>query len=235
MWIANGCEHSKFFQHWYISAELYYADCMWVVLSAALWTWIGDHIDTFMVYIVNFHRHCFSKPMGNKESNNQLIGKKRRIFELRNAKFRISLVICIDGPVCLVRLVHLVRLQTDNFHMFLRQQMDKTTNNFLHDEQMVNGLRKIAWASVFRFPFDVSMSPYPCLHFLVSMSPFLHISILPCQCLHVSMSSSPCLHVSGILQMENRTSGKQQLPFLLCKRKTERANFLLFCCKQKRG
>ncbi len=46
--------------------------------------------------------------------------------------------------VRLVRLVHLVRFQTDNFRYFLRQQTDK--------RQTVNGLRKFAWASVFRFP-----------------------------------------------------------------------------------
>jgi hypothetical protein len=43
-----------------------------------------------------------------------------------------------------------IRLQTGNFHLFLRQQ--RTTTNFrLHDEQSENGLRKIAWASVFCF------------------------------------------------------------------------------------
>ncbi len=34
----------------------------------------------------------------------------------------------IDGQVRLVRLVCLVRLQTDNFHLLLRQQMDKQTS-----------------------------------------------------------------------------------------------------------
>ncbi len=28
------------------------------------------------------------------------------------------------------------------------------TNFRLHDEQRVNGLRKITWASIFRFPFE---------------------------------------------------------------------------------
>jgi hypothetical protein len=48
-------------------------------------------------------------------------------------------VINIDGQV---RLVLLVRLQTDTFPLFLR---NKLTNEKLplHDEQTVNGLRKI--------------------------------------------------------------------------------------------
>jgi hypothetical protein len=53
-------------------------------------------------------------------------------------------VLNMDGQV---RLVRLVRLQTDNFYLFLSKQ---TTNFCLHDEPTVNGLRKIAWASVFR-------------------------------------------------------------------------------------
>ncbi len=80
------------------------------------------------------------------------------------------------------------------------------TNSRWHDEQTVKGLRKMAWASIFRFPFDVSMSVSPCLYvsmspcLRVSMSPCLHVSMFPClhvpmsPCLHVSMSS--CLHVS---------------------------------------
>jgi hypothetical protein len=30
------------------------------------------------------------------------------------------------------------------------------TNFCLHDEQTVKGLRKIAWSSVFRFPFETA-------------------------------------------------------------------------------
>ncbi len=109
-----------------------------------------------------------------------------------------------------------------------------------HDEQTVNGLRKIAWASAFRLKFYGSMSISPC-HVSMSMSPrhvstpCLHVSIFPyfpisCLCLHVSVS--PCLHVSGILQKETQ--------------QTENSNFLLFaanengngkfpfvCCKRK--
>jgi hypothetical protein len=50
----------------------------------------------------------------------------------------------IDGQV---RLVH---FQKDNFCLFFRKHSDKRQNFRLHDEQTVNGLRKIAWASVFR-------------------------------------------------------------------------------------
>ncbi len=68
------------------------------------------------------------------------------------------------------------------------------TNFRLYEEQMVIGLKRITWASFFRL-----VSPFPCLHFHVSipcvhfsMFPYLHVSMSPC--LHVSMS--PCLYVS---------------------------------------
>jgi hypothetical protein len=44
----------------------------------------------------------------------------------------------IDAQACLV---HLIRLQTVNFRLFLRQQ---TASFCLHDDQTVNGLWKIA-------------------------------------------------------------------------------------------
>jgi hypothetical protein len=40
-------------------------------------------------------------------------------------------------------------LQTDNFRLFSSSTKGQTTNFRLYDEQAVNGLRKIAWASVF--------------------------------------------------------------------------------------
>jgi hypothetical protein len=43
-------------------------------------------------------------------------------------------------------------------------------------------------------------------------------------------------HVSGILQTENRTNGKQQLSFVCCKQKAEKANFgLLAANKTENG
>jgi hypothetical protein len=57
-------------------------------------------------------------------------------------------IIIIDGQVCLFC------LQTDNFRLFLRKQTEQKTNFCLYDEQTVNGIRKIARASVFRFPFE---------------------------------------------------------------------------------
>jgi hypothetical protein len=57
---------------------------------------------------------------------------------------------------------YIVRLQTDNFHRFHLKQMDKQLR--LHDEQTVNGLRKIAWASVFSLK---------CQHMLI----FIYMSI----------------------------------------------------------
>jgi hypothetical protein len=60
----------------------------------------------------------------------------------------------IDGQVCLVSLVRLARLQTVNSRLFLHQQTDKRQSYVrLHNQQTVNGLRKLAWASVFRLIF----------------------------------------------------------------------------------
>jgi hypothetical protein len=56
-----------------------------------------------------------------------------------------------SGQVRFVCLVHLIRLETDNICLFLPQTNRQTTNFHLHDEQNVNRLRKIAWAS---FPFE---------------------------------------------------------------------------------
>ncbi len=126
---------------------------------------------------------------------------------------------------------------------------------------MVNGFRKIAWASVFYFLFNVSMSPClhvplsRCLHVSmslslhVSMSPYHHVSMPLCvhvslsPCCHVSMypclyvSMSPCLHIHVSTFPEYR---KQNYVM-------EKGNFLLFlqtenwnrklsfiCCKWKR-
>jgi hypothetical protein len=61
----------------------------------------------------------------------------------------------IDGLDRLVRLIRLVRLQTDNFR-FLFLTNGETIIFRFHDEQTVNGLRKIAWASVFRFPSEAA-------------------------------------------------------------------------------
>ncbi len=81
----------------------------------------------------------------------------------------------------------------------------QTTNFRLHDEQTVNGLMKITWASIFRL-----MSP--CLY--VSMSPCLHasMSMSSCLCLHVYVTMSPMssfsmsdLHVSRIPQTEKQS------------------------------
>jgi hypothetical protein len=86
----------------------------------------------------------------------------------------------------------------------------------------------------------MSMSLCPCLHvslspcFHVSMSirPLVHVSLS--LCFHVSMVPCPCLNVSGILQTENGTNGKQQLPFVFCKRKAGISNFSLFAAIRNR-
>ncbi len=56
----------------------------------------------------------------------------------------------MDGQVGLVHLVRLVHLQTDTFRLSLHKKNGQTTNFRLHDEQPVNGLRKIVLFSVFR-------------------------------------------------------------------------------------
>ncbi len=86
------------------------------------------------------------------------------------------------------------------------------TNFCLHNEQTVNGLCKIARASVFRL-----MSPCPC-----SMSPCLRVSMSPC--LHVSMYPCLNLHVSVCPEFLKR---KMEL--------TEKGNFRLFSANGKRN
>ncbi len=80
-----------------------------------------------------------------------------------------------------------------------------------------NGLRNIAWASVFIW----------CL--------YDHVSMSLCSCLHVSISlpPCPCLQVSRIPQTKNKTNGKRQLMFVFCKQQTETANFRLFAANGK--
>ncbi len=91
---------------------------------------------------------------------------------------------------------------------------------------------QIAGASVFCFPFDVSMSMSLCLH----MSPCLHFSTFPCLCLQVSMSpslhvsKSPSLHVSMSPCFSKR---KTATSVCFCKRKTETANIRLFAANEK--
>ncbi len=89
------------------------------------------------------------------------------------------------------RKVRSVRLQTDNFSLFLRQQTDKGVKVLLFARwENSKGSRKIAWTSVFRLK-----SQCPCQH----RSTCLHVSMSPC--LHVSILQ--CLHVSGIPETEN--------------------------------
>jgi hypothetical protein len=75
----------------------------------------------------------------------------------------------IDGEVRLVRLVCLVRLQMDN-RLFLHQETDKGQTSFFHDEQTVNGLRNITWASVFRLIFFMKHQ-----HIYITIYTFIYI------------------------------------------------------------
>ncbi len=132
----------------------------------------------------------------------------------------VCILIIIDGQV------HLVRLQSDNFCLFLCQQMDKRQTS-------VCTMRKLAWASIFQW-----MSP--CLHvhvFMslcchVSTSPFFHLSWSPYLCHHVSMSPSSCLNVSIYPCLHVHVS-----KFLkICKLKTElteNGNFQLVSATEK--
>jgi hypothetical protein len=82
------------------------------------------------------------------------------------------------------------------------------TNFCFHDEHTVNGLGKIAWASVIRL-----MSP--CLHVHVSMSLCLHFSMFPwlhvCVCMFPLLSMSPCLHVPISMTPCSTKNGQQNL------------------------
>jgi hypothetical protein len=94
------------------------------------------------------------------------------------------------------RLVHLVRLQMDNFFCFF---VDKWTNeNFwLHNTEIVNGWRKIAWATILRFLFETVACTY------------IYSSV----CIYIFVNG-----IIHILYIEIWTSGKWQLLFVCCKR-----------------
>jgi hypothetical protein len=80
-------------------------------------------------------------------------------------------------------------LHTDNVQWLLCQQNEPTTNLHLHDEQMVNGLGKITWASVFCFQFEaeadiyiyiyiyIYVCMYVCTYIYVYVHVYVHICI----------------------------------------------------------
>jgi hypothetical protein len=99
------------------------------------------------------------------------------------------------------------------------------TNFRLHNEQPVNGLGKIAWASIFHL-----MSPHPCLN--VSMSPCLYVAMSLCRyfsmsCLHVS--TSPCFRFR-----KQKTELTEKATFV-CFLQMDKGNgkLSLVCCKRK--
>jgi hypothetical protein len=108
-----------------------------------------------------------------------------------------------------------------NYFYFSSLTNGQMTNFCLHDEQTANGSRK-TWASLFHFPFDVSMSMSPCL------------------CSHVSMCSSPCLHVSIYVskfpEFANRKWNSQKMATSVRLLLMENGNgkLSLVCCKWKR-
>ncbi len=92
---------------------------------------------------------------------------------------------CIDGQVHLVCLIH---LQTDNFRLFLRQQM---TNFRLHNVQTANGLRKkfpvlpfsvfgLEWQHIYTHIYidiDIFIFIYLLQYWYIYMLPFQYIYI----------------------------------------------------------
>jgi hypothetical protein len=103
------------------------------------------------------------------------------------------------------------------------------TNLCLQDKQIINGLRKMVWASIYRLILSpcsclrvhVSMFMFPCVHVLVSMSPSLHVSMS-----HVYVSVFPCSYFPfiRILITEN---GNFHLNSTNGKRKRQSSGYLL--------
>jgi hypothetical protein len=88
--------------------------------------------------------------------------KQINIKDILSTKLKVYRYIDIDGQVCLVR------LKTDNFRLFFANKHGQTTNFHLYDEQTVNGLRQITWASVFRLKQQhIHTYLYTCCHFNV--------------------------------------------------------------------
>jgi hypothetical protein len=51
------------------------------------------------------------------------------------------------------------------------------TNFRLHDEQMINGLRKIAWASIFHFTFETAVYIYRYMYTYIDIYILIYIDI----------------------------------------------------------
>ncbi len=73
--------------------------------------------------------------------------------------------------VC-IRLDGQVRLQTDNFRSFLCKQTDKRQTSVCTMSKQLNGSRKIAWASVFLFPFE--MATYIYVYIVIYRSMYIY-------------------------------------------------------------
>ncbi len=96
----------------------------------------------------------------------------------------------------------------------------KMTNFCWHDKQKVNGLRKVAWASVWR----LHVSIFPCLHVFLFLCLCLHVSSL-----HVSMSPGPCF-----LNSNNKKWNQRKMATSVCLLQTGPANFRLFAANGNR-
>ncbi len=106
----------------------------------------------------------------------------------------------------------------------------KWTSDKLLFARWTNGQRINENRLGFRFPCPVSC---PCLcsrqyfHVLVRVHLYIYVHAH----IHVHFHVHVYFHVT-LLQTEIETNGKQQLPFVCCKRKTEMANFCLFAANE---
>ncbi len=131
------------------------------------------------------------------------------------------------------------------------------TNFFLLDEQTVNGLRKIFWASLFCFLFEMATYTYiTVIYTYIYLVPFSVCSkqlkvavfrqfhfpytynITTTALVYTVYNLLPFqyiyIHVYIYIYMENRTNRKRNFPFVCCKWKTETANFCLFAAYGRR-
>jgi hypothetical protein len=110
-------------------------------------------------------------------------------------------------PVCLVRLI---RLQRNYFR--------------LHDEQTVNGLKKIAWASDFRSKQQhIYIYRYTDIYVDIYINIYLYMYI--CRYISIYIYIHVCSRFNEYICTENRTYGKRKCVFL--GRQTKSGNRLL--------
>jgi hypothetical protein len=104
--------------------------------------------------------------------------------------------------------------------------------------KMVNRLRKIAWASIFCFPFDFFRKSSE-FHVHVSMFPFLHVHVSMFPCFHVSMFPEFRKWKMELTENDHchifAASRKQKRRTSVCLLQTEKENRSLFSLVDKRS